>query len=331
MFAICINSVAQDSLFIFLSKIKWNCKESDLLKDYSKIIKPREHSYIEYSNTQIDWGIDNIKLGNYVLSASFKFDTTNKKLKSILFNLPEEILQKEEPEILSKNIENLISSKYGKPSLKKDDINNISKDFKRIWYLDDITIEVFHFTTNKSQFLGLSVDYIENNKSDFRVAKWGESKEMIMTKEKKEDKSNSKSIYSFDDKIAGINCDVSYAFVNNKLTMGYYSFKIEHTNKNDYIDDYKNIISLLTDKYGSPFKDVPIWKNSLYKEDFDNYGFAVSIGHLSYNSIWFKAKTNIAVSLHGDNNEIKLDVIYISKQYENLMDGNFNSEDLNKL
>ena len=46
MFAICINSVAQDSLFIFLSKIKWNCKESDLLKDYSKIIKPREHPIV---------------------------------------------------------------------------------------------------------------------------------------------------------------------------------------------------------------------------------------------------------------------------------------------
>jgi hypothetical protein len=43
---------------------------------------------------------------------------------------------------------------------------------------------------------------------------------------------------------------VIYIFAGDKLTRAKYSIIEEHSNKNDYISDYKAIKELLTKKYG---------------------------------------------------------------------------------
>jgi hypothetical protein len=182
-----------------------------------------------------------------------------------------------------------------------------------------------------SQYYVLTFEKIKSEGNDFRNAKWGDSKESIMKKEGKQDTANNKDIYLFSDFVAGKSCDVAYIFTNNKLSMAKYIFKPDHTNKNDYIKDYRELVSLLSEKYGETSYDAPEWHNTLYKDNYEDYGFAVSLGHLSYNAGWIGQTTDIMVVLYGENYNINLVVQYVSKKYEQSMEKEQRKEKLKDL
>lgn len=73
-----------------------------------------------------------------------------------------------------------------------------------------------------------------------------------------------------------MDCYVVYVFVRGKLVRTKYVIVEEHSNRNDYIRDYKSLKTQLSKKYGAPIEDETIWKNSLYKDDREEWGFAVS-------------------------------------------------------
>jgi hypothetical protein len=89
-------------------------------------------------------------------------------------------------------------------------------------------------------------------------------------------------------------------------------------------------VSIVSDKYGKPSYNAPEWKNSLYKDDIEEYGFAVSLGHLSYSAGWSNDKTRITVALYGENYKTTLLVQYVSKKYENLKDDADRKQSINK-
>jgi hypothetical protein len=113
---------------------------------------------------------------------------------------------------------------------------------------------------------------------------------------------------------------IIYNFVNNQLVRARYSFLQKHTNKNDYISDYKAINNALTEKYGNPTSDKEHWGNDLYKDDYDKKGFAVSLGHLKYFAGWETSTTDITSALTGDNYEIRHVTEYVSKKLTALED-----------
>ena len=152
-----------------------------------------------------------------------------------------------------------------------------------------------------------------------------------MKKEDKANVANSEDLYLFSDFVAGKSCDVVYIFTNNKLSMAKYIFKTNHTNKNDYIRDYRELVSLLGEKYGETSYDDIEWHNSLYKDSNEDYGFAVSLGHLTYSSGWNGHTTDIMVTLYGENYNINMVVQYISKKYEQSMEKEQNKEKLKDL
>lgn len=168
---------------------------------------------------------------------------------------------------------------------------------------------------------------------DFRKITWGMSKEQIKTIE------NKNIVYEGDNSLGHSLCyevDISnknyyciYYFLEDKLyTAGYMSTE-EYTNKNDYIRDYKEIKEILTKKYGEPDKkkllsshnrEEVYWENDLYKDDETEWGFAISIGDLSYGSIWETSTTDIELILDGNNYEINLRIRYISKELKEWAD-----------
>jgi len=94
----------------------------------------------------------------------------------------------------------------------------------------------------------------------------------------------------------------------------------EHSNKNDYIRDYKNLKEILAKKYGKPWSDRTTWDNDLFKNDRSQWGLAVSIGHLSYGALWDTSKTYITLGLSGDNYEITLLAAYDSRELKEWAD-----------
>jgi hypothetical protein len=94
----------------------------------------------------------------------------------------------------------------------------------------------------------------------------------------------------------------------------FYYFERNHTNHNDYIDDYIDLKEALIKKYGEPSSDDIIWENNLHKDNLQEYGLAISVGHLEYLTQWthINNTTNIVLNLYGKDNKINLNILYAS-------------------
>ena len=113
---------------------------------------------------------------------------------------------------------------------------------------------------------------------------------------------------------AGKKASIGYKFIDGKLEGIVIMFKETHVNDNLYIDDFDDIDASLTKKYGSHiFLREMDWKNDLYKDDKNDYGRAISYGHLRITSLWFLDNCNISHMLSGDNYSITHALGYFPK------------------
>ena len=86
----------------------------------------------------------------------------------------------------------------------------------------------------------------------------------------------------------------------------------------------------LTDKYGPPNQAETQWKNTLYADDKEKFGFAVSLGHLLFWADWETDATQILVRLTGDNYKISLILDYESKKLSSLLKAQNKSKSLSE-
>lgn len=167
---------------------------------------------------------------------------------------------------------------------------------------------------------------------DFRNVNWGMNKEEVKSAETADEFLELEDgTYSYKVDVAGLDSYLFYYFVENKLASSAYIFLVEHSNENLYIDDFYDLKTLLIKKYGEPASNIIHWDNDLYKDSEQDYGFAVSIGHLEYFTKWETDKTTIGLNLYGDNYDIYLSLDYTSKEYENLLNKAKEEEDLSGL
>ncbi len=327
------NSVQTVDFYQLISTIDWRSKEDDIVNKYSENIRKCAHLSDNQEKAMADFEFVGCYVGNHQSTAYIFVDSITRELRSIKFYLKKSDIDNLDPQELSKEMDDMLISLFGEP----DRVSTVMKHFDRVWYTDKYLVKVLHMFYSASHNHSASQFYIltfEKNKSegnDFRVAKWGESKESIMKKEGKADVANNKDIYLFSDFVAGKSCDVAYIFTNNKLSMAKYIFKPDHTNKNDYIKDYRELVSLLSEKYGETSYDAPEWHNTLYKDNYEDYGFAVSLGHLSYSAGWVGQTTDIMIVLYGENYNINLVVQYISKKFEQSMEKEQRNEKIKDL
>lgn len=313
---------AQTDFLPFINSIDWSSSENDFVTKYSPQVKPRKHFYSNYNKTKSDYEVVGIVLGDKECTASLFVDSASLKLASLSFSFGKAEKSKsalDDAKNFSKEMDSRLISLFGEPDLREDEFDNKHvNSLDRTWYRDNYIVEVRHMIFSDSHIYSLTVKGSENKEADFRMAKWGDSKQMVMQKEGKTNFSPFDDVYLFSDVVAGINCDVVYIFTSDKLTMAKYLFNPTHSNKNDFIKDFRELANLMTEKYGKPDYDTPEWRNSLYKDDPDEYGFAVSLGHLSYSAGWFGKTTDITVALYGENYEISLIIQYVSKKYKGL-------------
>jgi hypothetical protein len=149
-------------------------------------------------------------------------------------------------------------------------------------------------------FLLTTLIVISQQETNFRKSTWGmniSQVKMVETSELIQEKENSLAYNSI---LADFEVLVGYIFAGNKLTRGKYILMEKHSNNNDYISDYNTLKGLLTKKYNEPSQDEKVWKNDLYKDDYQNWGMAISIGHLIYYSSWINENTEITLYLTGE-------------------------------
>ncbi len=161
---------------------------------------------------------------------------------------------------------------------------------------------------------------------DFRQTVWGMTKETVKRTEKTKPFKEEDSQLIYIDTIINLNMAVIYDFIDSKLVSTGYAVLEKHSNENLYINDYKELKSVLAEKYGEPsdkwtdgseYKEIA-WLDDLYQDDPSRWGFAISVGDLVYQSFWETDKTEIIMRLYGDNYEISLLIKYFSKKLKHI-------------
>ncbi len=163
---------------------------------------------------------------------------------------------------------------------------------------------------------------------DFRKSRWGMSRDEVKSTEDATFIGSTEDFLFYDGRVANMDCGISYNFVNNMLVSARYGFTEEHSNKNDYLYDFFKLKDILKEKYGDPAIDDIDWRNRLYVDSEEDYGFAVSLGHLELFAAWDTPSTGISCRLYGDNYEVELGVLYRSKAHQHLVEKNLESKDL---
>ena len=138
---------------------------------------------------------------------------------------------------------------------------------------------------------------------DFKKIRWGMSKEEVKKSEGKELIVESQGL-SLKTKINGLNSYLSYIFSDNKLySVGYTITELDKVQR----------------------------KNDLYRDAPKNWGTAISLGHLFYLTAWETGRTEIYLSLIGDNFKINFAVGYLSKESKNNIEKRNQEEILEQL
>lgn len=153
---------------------------------------------------------------------------------------------------------------------------------------------------------------------NFRKTKWGMSIAQVKSSEPLDVVKEDENLLGYKTNVIGKDVLVAYFFIDNQLVRARYVLAESHTNKNDFITDYNDFKEILTKKYGKPKQDETFWKNDLYKDDYSDWGTAISIGHLVYLSSWETQDTEINNVLTGDNFDISCIVEYSSKNLKEL-------------
>lgn len=251
-------------------------------------------------------GTSNFDQGNYIIAAEY--------FQAVLESEPEN-----ESALLG----------MGKVYFKQGALNNAKKCYFRVLSTNPEQEEALSFV--KSLFIEVPIIEVTENdrteyyseENDFRVAKWKDSMQEIMNKEGQKNLSQfPKEEYAFNTEVAGMNCSAIYCFTLNMLSTGIYSFTEVYSNMNKYINNYESLVALLTKKYGEPIPAISnngLWYDDLWKDDYSQWGFAISMGHLSYMTRWELDRTTLTITLCGDNGKINFFIMYRSKELENLV------------
>lgn len=133
--------------------------------------------------------------------------------------------------------------------------------------------------------------------------------------EKETEASEDALLYS-GQKVAGKAAAILYLFENDALITIFIQFFPEHSNANDYIDDFTDVDDALVEKYGSGnYNSLYRWDNDLFKDDESRFGVAIASGDLDIASNWTVQDTLIFHLLTGDNYEVSHILRYAPTDY----------------
>jgi hypothetical protein len=153
---------------------------------------------------------------------------------------------------------------------------------------------------------------------DFRKMSWGMGMEEISALEPLASREAGADTLFLEGQIIGLSCLIVYSFAMGRLVSGRYVFTVEHSNLNHFISDYERLKDSLAKKYGRAVDDGPYWSNDLFQDSRQEWGTALSVGHVVYFCEWSTPKTKLLLMLRGDNHEINFSLNYSSTKYAHL-------------
>ncbi|GJQ59558.1 MAG: hypothetical protein SCALA701_23590 [Candidatus Scalindua sp.] len=95
-------------------------------------------------------------------------------------------------------------------------------------------------------------------------------------------------------KVAEMDVQTSYFFLNNSLVGSEYSFRKEYETKEAYVEAYDKLRGILARKYGPPISENKTWRDERFEKLPE---FPSDPGNLSYESVWETDKSEIYLSL----------------------------------
>jgi hypothetical protein len=156
----------------------------------------------------------------------------------------------------------------------------------------------------------------EGKEYTFRGIPWGSSVEDVKNSDFIKEypnyvyskKHNSITVYGIT--VAQKSSNAYLCFGDSGLYAAMYALAEEHTNLNNYVEDFNDVFDSLKKKYGEPDKVLDDWKDDLYKDDPSEYGMAVGAGHVNFIREWGENDTHIVLACLGDNFKIENDIMY---------------------
>ena len=158
----------------------------------------------------------------------------------------------------------------------------------------------------------------ESEKFHFRKTNWGWAKNQVLNAEEQSPEHKEDNVLIFNGTISRLECKVIYVFSFNKLVRTKYHIVENHSFLTQYIIDFETLRDLLIKKYGKCKNDNQFWNDDLYKDEYSEWGTAISIGHLTYLAEWSNKETDIHLILTGDNYEINFSIEYSSRDLSGL-------------
>jgi len=142
---------------------------------------------------------------------------------------------------------------------------------------------------------------------------WEMSREQLRNLKGKpvhEGQSQGYDIVGYQQEILERECLIGYYFKGHRLIAAEYTFVDSHANKNLNIVDYKKIKELLGQRYGRPAEDEISWVDPALREDIEEWGNAIGMGHLNYRTRWKTSRGEVLLNLFGRDEEISLEITY---------------------
>ncbi|MDD5674671.1 MAG: hypothetical protein PHC61_10940 [Chitinivibrionales bacterium] len=147
---------------------------------------------------------------------------------------------------------------------------------------------------------------------DFRKARWGFTRRQVEQSEANPALKSSADKLEYKISLLGMSCKIVYTFAGDNLIKGSYFLEQDHPDPAQYYADFTVLKDYLRQIYGTPVSDQDFWTNDIYRADRKNWGFAVSIGFLSYRVIWQGPTTKTVLTINGGNHAINTNIDYAS-------------------
>lgn len=154
----------------------------------------------------------------------------------------------------------------------------------------------------------------------FRKTRWGMTREEVEKAEGKKSDIEQGDLIAYNVRVMDMECLLIYTFAEDRLVRSRYSFSNPHANENLYLEDRLTALDKLKQKYGDPTEDNTYWSSNLYRDDPTRWGFALSIGDVSYYTKWQTNDTKITLALYGDNYEVTFGIQYDSIELKKLQE-----------
>lgn len=160
----------------------------------------------------------------------------------------------------------------------------------------------------------------------FRGVPWGASMETVIKEEGQPyEKKDGLLVYEREVDLKSrrnIGVYAIYIFAEEKLVRTKYILNENVSEEDTYISLYQDFQDIITSNYGKPKEDEEIWRG----EDMESYAsrnlwsYYLSDGDLSFMTLYETDHAEILIVLSSEENEITLEVQYVSNEFGYLED-----------